>query len=503
MPLIRKAEKVDILLTCEGTFPYVKGGVSSWIYQLIKGLPEFSFGIIFLGGQASQYEKPLYELPKNLIHLETRFLFDDLLPDKEIKALEGHKNLEERMRKLHYFFRSHQDTLAPELKELSFYKEIDHNQFLHSKKSFSFITSEYEKNCPQVPFIDYFWAVRNIHSPIWIVAQAAMEAPKFSLVHSPSTGYAGLLAAFLKNNYGKKFILTEHGIYLMERKIDIALSSWIEEYRLNLMKSSGEKNYIKELWVRLFQGINKFAYESADEIISLYSGAQKIQIQYGAKPEKTRIIPNGIDTAKFEKALKNRPKEMPKTVALIGRVVPIKDVKTFITAIKIASEKIKDIEGWVIGPTEEDKEYYLECLSLIKTLNLENNIKFKGFQKLEEIFSQVGILTLTSVSEGMPLVVIEGFAAGVPAVTSNVGACKELIYGKDEEDLRLGKAGEIIPSANPSAAAKAYVSLLNDKQLWQQYSQTALKRVKKLYEEKTLLNQYREIYLKETQKEKN
>ncbi len=503
MPVIKKAEKVDILLTCEGTFPYVKGGVSSWIYQLIKGLPEFSFGIIFLGGQASQYKEMAYELPENLIHLETHFLFDNLFAETEIKPLKGRKDLIERMKRLHYFFRSHNDTLSDELKKLDFYREIDHNQFLHSKKAFSFITSEYEKNCPQVPFIDYFWAVRNIHSPIWIVAEAAMSAPKFSLVHSPSTGYAGLLAAFLKNNFNRKFILTEHGIYLMERKIDIALSSWIEEYRLNLMKSSGEKNYIKELWVRLFQGINKFAYESADQIISLYSGARKVQIQYGALPEKTRIIPNGINTAKFEKALKNRPKETPKTVALVGRVVPIKDVKTFITAIKIASEKIRDVEGWIIGPVDEDKEYYEECLSLIRTLNLEEKIKFKGFQKLEDIFSRVGVLTLTSVSEGMPLVIIEGFAAGVPAVASNVGACYELIYGKDEEDIKLGKAGEIIPAANPSAAAKAYVSLLNDRDLWSQYSRNALKRVKKLYEEEKLLNQYREIYIEAIKKERN
>lgn len=503
MPIIRKAKKVDVLLVCEGTFPYIKGGVSSWIYQLIKDLPDFSFGIIFLGGTPQQYKEIAWELPENLIHLETHFLFDNSVSNCKVKYLEGHKDLIETMRKLHYFFRSHNDNIPDELKKLSFYKKIDHNQFLYSEKSFSFIVSEYEKNCPQVPFIDYFWTIRNIHSPVWLVAQVAMQALEFSIVHSPSTGYAGMLGAFLKNNYGKKFILTEHGIYLRERKIDIAISSWIEEYRLNLMKAPQEKNHLKEIWIRFFHGINKFAYESADEIISLYEGARKIQIQLSAKPEKTKVIPNGINISKFENALKNRPKEIPKVVALIGRVVPIKDVKTFITAIKIASESLKDIEGWIIGPTQEDKEYYLECLWLVKTLNLEEKIKFKGFQKLEEIFNKIGCLTLTSISEGMPLVVIEGFAAGVPAVTTNVGSCYELIYGKDEEDIKLGKAGEIIPTSNPLAAAKAYVSILTNANLWQQYSQNALNRVRKFYEEQKMLKKYKEIYLEAVKMEKN
>lgn len=488
--------KVDILLICEGTFPYIKGGVSSWINQLIRGLPQFSFGIIFLGGNSKDYGSPQYELPDNVKHFETHFLFDSLFDKHSRKQIIGKKDLPEKMRELHGWFRSHGNTLSDELKKLDFYKKIDHAQFLRSRKAFSFITSEYKRNCPDVPFVEYFWTVRNIHSPIWIIAETAMKAPEFKVVHSPSTGYAGLLASFLKNNYGKKFILTEHGIYLLERKIDIMLSTWIEEYRINLLKSSGEKNYIKDLWIRFFQGINKFAYESADEIISLYSGAQKIQLQYGAAPEKSRIIPNGINLEKFLPAISARAGKIPHVAALIGRVVPIKDVKSFITAIKIASAKIKDLEGWIVGPQEEDRQYYEECLQLTRTLNLEKQIKFLGFKKVEDILPKIGLLTLTSVSEGMPLVILEGFAAGVPAVATNVGACAELIYGKNEQDLKIGKAGEIVTVGNTSALAAAYVSILSDRSLWERYSAAAIERVKKFYDEKELLKEYSDIYQK-------
>ena len=75
-----KSESVDIMLFSEGTYPYVKGGVSSWILQLMKGLPQFSFGVCFIGATPYMDGKPMqinYEFPPNLKHLEVHYLFDD------------------------------------------------------------------------------------------------------------------------------------------------------------------------------------------------------------------------------------------------------------------------------------------------------------------------------------------------------------------------------------------------------------------------------------------
>ncbi len=490
---MKKADKVDILLICEGTFPYIKGGVSSWIYQLINGLKDFSFGVIFIGGNPSDYNGIKYELPENLIHLESHFLFD-LKEYSEKEKIKGNKNLIPTMRDLHYWFRTHGDSLKDELKKFDFYNKIDEKQFLYSKRSFQFIIEEYKKNANDVPFIDYFWTVRNIHAPIWKIVNIAKNAPQFKIVHSPSTGYAGFLAAFLKENYKKNFILTEHGIYLMERKIDIMLSNWIKEYRINLLKGSSEKNYLKELWIRFFQGINKFAYENADKIISLYNGAKKMQINIGADEKKCEVISNGINIERFYKIYQKR-KETKNVIGLVGRVVPIKDIKTFITAIKIASKEIPDIEGWIVGPQDEDKEYFEECLELTRTLNIENNIKFFGFKPIDEVLENIKILTLTSISEGMPLVILEAFGAGVPCVATSVGSCSELIYGRDEDDIKLGKAGEITPVANAEVIAKRYVEILKNKDLWEKYSRTALERVRRYYDENKLFQRYRELYL--------
>lgn len=159
------------------------------------------------------------------------------------------------------------------------------------------------------------------------------------------------------------------------------------------------------------------------------------------------------------------------------------------------ANRIPTVEGWIVGPEDEDPEYAKECHFLVESLGLQENIKFLGFQNIKDILPKTGILTLTSISEGMPLVVIEGFAAGVPAVTTDVGSCSQLVYGGlDEEDKKLGKAGEVVPIANPEALAKAYIKLLTNPEEWYRYQRTALERVKRYYSLEKFLNRYRKLY---------
>nr|MBP7230144.1 DUF3492 domain-containing protein [Moraxellaceae bacterium] len=53
--IIRKAKKADVGLLLEGTFPFVSGGVSSWVNQIIRGFPELTFAICFIGSRRQDY----------------------------------------------------------------------------------------------------------------------------------------------------------------------------------------------------------------------------------------------------------------------------------------------------------------------------------------------------------------------------------------------------------------------------------------------------------------
>jgi glycosyltransferase involved in cell wall biosynthesis len=106
-----------------------------------------------------------------------------------------------------------------------------------------------------------------------------------------------------------------------------------------------------------------------------------------------------------------------------------------------------------------------------------------------------GLLTLTSISGGMPLVVLEGFAAGLPAVTTDVGSCRDLIYGGlDEEDVAIGEAGAVTKIANPTELAEQYLKILGDETLWHRMQTNGLQRVKRYYRQEMFLQRYRSLY---------
>ncbi len=490
---------VDVLLIAEGTYPYIRGGVSSWIDELLNGLKEFKFGVIFLGGKREDYEEIQYEFPSNLVYYSEIFLFDKLrkTPAK-IKKVKS-KGLIKELENFHFWFKRNlykTDAIPSTLKNLNFYlKTLNLNYFLYSKEAWNFIVEMYSNFANYTPFIDYFCNIRNIHLPLFSVASVALQIPDFKVVHSPSTGYAGFLGSILAYNKKKAFIITEHGIYTRERKIDILNTDILSDRRLFLYKNPEEIDPIKETWIEFFTILSKLAYDEADFIVSLFENAKKIQIMYGANSKKCRVIPNGVDFEKFYSLLEKRPQEIPKIVALIGRVVPIKDIKTFIKSIKIASLEIPQIEGWIVGPIDEDPEYYNECLKFVSVLGLEEKIKFTGYKNIEEILPKIGLVTLTSISEGMPLIILEALASGVPCVTTDVGACKQILYGGiDEKDFTIGKAGEIVPIGDPEKTAKAYIELLTNKTLWKNYQKNGIERIKRYYTKEKLFDSYRNLY---------
>ena len=234
---------------------------------------------------------------------------------------------------------------------------------------------------------------------------------------------------------------------------------------------------------------------AADQITCLYEGNRLRQITEGAPPEKIRLVPNGISVTRFQPALKRRTDTIPMVIGLAGRVVPIKDVKTFIRAIDIARQTLPDVEGWILGPMEEDPAYVEECLNLVEQLQLGQQLRFCGFQSLPDTVHQLGLLVLTSISEAQPLVVLEGFAAGIPSVCTDVGSCRELVLGGSKpDDQAIGAAGAIVGIADPQAVADACTGLLANPERWHEAQKAALNRVHRWYTDEQMFQRYHQLY---------
>lgn len=491
-------QRADITLLLEGTYPFVRGGVSGWVHQIILGLPQFTFGLIFLGARSSDYEGAKYSLPDNVVHLECHYLWDHNLLAKP-KACKGNNQYFADAEKLHDWFRDPGIGYDAQLAKLVLSgmgqsSGCTAEDFFYSEAAWDKICASHQRFCPDGAFINYLWTIRAMHGPLFKLATIAHQLPATGAFHSISTGFAGFLGTIAHNLTGRPLILTEHGIYTKERKIDLQ-SIFIKEHRdyLSDAPDKGMK-YYDQLWIRYFESLGRLIYQNSNPIISLYERNRQRQVADGADAERTLVIPNGMKTEQFIALRNQRPEKIPMVIGLLGRIVPIKDIKTFIRAMRSVVSQCPEAEGWLIGPEEEDPSYVLECKSLVHNLGLENNVRFLGFQKISDILPKLGLLVLTSISEAFPLVILEAYSSGIPVVTTDVGGCREVIEGNTPEDRALGSAGIVVPIAEPETTARAILALLTDEARWYAAQQAGIKRVENYYTEDIVLSSYVDIY---------
>ena len=183
-------------------------------------------------------------------------------------------------------------------------------------------------------------------------------------------------------------------------------------------------------------------------------------------------------------------------MALIGRVVPIKDVKTYIEAARILAQQVPDLRAFVIGPTDEDPEYHAECLALVAEYGLETTVIFTGSVNILEYLGSIHVMVLTSLSESQPLVVLEAGAAGIPFVATDVGSCREIIEGRPEENPHLGFGGAITHLADAGEIASAVGALLTGHERRHKAGAALRARVSAHYRSEQAAGAYRELYAK-------
>jgi glycosyltransferase involved in cell wall biosynthesis len=312
--------------------------------------------------------------------------------------------------------------------------------------------------------------------------------------HALCTGYACLYLALCKIKTGQRCLLTEHGIYTNERKIEITAAEWLLDRKamsLDIRRNRHDRD-LKDFWIDTFSGYSRLAYEAADAIVTLYEGNTQFQISDGAPIDKIRLIPNGVDVERYQAIPKKRGGSA--AIALIGRVVPIKDVKTFLRACLDLKKRIPDIKAYVLGPVDEDPDYYQECVTLVKKCGLEEQVEFTGKVNLETWLPKIDVVVLTSISEAQPLVLLEAGACGIPSVATDVGSCREILYGRHDEEPFLGRGGVIVPLSEPQAVAKGVGDLLSDPEKYEACSKAIQARVQKYYHRMDQAKAYRELY---------
>ncbi|WP_255325617.1 MULTISPECIES: GT4 family glycosyltransferase PelF [Sphingobium] len=138
---------------------------------------------------------------------------------------------------------------------------------LSNPKIFDLFTHYYDTAFRSASFHHFFWAMRVLLGGL--LKKLFAPLPKARVYHTISTGFAGLLAARAAYETGRPAFITEHGIYMLERQIEIMMADWIGDQIETGLTLDREGHDLRDLWLAVFQTYTCACYDARDPIIAL------------------------------------------------------------------------------------------------------------------------------------------------------------------------------------------------------------------------------------------
>ena len=197
------------------------------------------------------------------------------------------------------------------------------------------------------------------------------------------------------------------------------------------------------------------------------------------------VIPNGVDLERFIVSSENERKGNAKTIIFVGRLHPVKGVQYLIEAMAIVHQEMPDAKLVIVG--DGDERSRLE--ELVEKLNLSDCIQFAGRMPQENIprlMCQADIFALSSLSEGLPVALLEVMAARLPIVATNVGGIPDIV----EE----GVNGYLVNAKNPNEIADRILILLRSDEVRNKISINNREKAK-LYTWDKIIGMVEKVYL--------
>ncbi|WP_285240565.1 GT4 family glycosyltransferase PelF [Arthrobacter sp. G.S.26] len=507
-------EDVDVAIVMESTYPFLKGGVSAVVHDIVTHNPDLSYGIIHITWDSDAPLTDLYGMPSNVRWVRTVFLsMDEHRQDFQgVASRDLGMTAPEREALSHRFFDAlyalseHGDVeglwelidegMNERTRQYPLWALLGSREFMQTLQD----------RMPQLnlSLANSFWTLRNFFSLAYAVLGETM--PRASVYHAHTTGYASLLGAAAARDHNTSFLLTEHNLYvrdtvntLLDR--NMALSITAEDYRTFDVTAE------QRAWMAWWTEMGRFCYPSARLITYLYPSAITEAARLGADMDKSVVVPNGMVIAEFDEKFRARQDALTKMEAegpdyvwhlvYIARVVPIKGLLDLLSSMEILRDRgYPNLHLDVLGPTEHVPEYYEACLAKIDALGLNDHVTIHGTVHVRDMLDQFDLLVLPSYNEGQPIVILEAMAAGIPTVGSDVGGVAQQISDNltTADGRVIGPCGETVTPGNVQQMADGIQAVIGNLANYASYAANARTRVQELFQMHEVMSSYNQIY---------
>ena len=247
-----------------------------------------------------------------------------------------------------------------------------------------------------------------------IYGKLKLDRPDVLHCHNAAAAILGAIPA--RAARVKRIVVTRHGAvsppYLWRRELRFAVASrccdWVvavcEQARNNLMAAP---------------------FAARKKIVRIYNAASALNRDGVLAPSKAGF-----------------------TLLNVGRLSPVKDQETLLKAFAIAKVETPDLQLWIVGGGSLRTK--LEGLS--QQLGLCDSVTFFGERAdVSPFLLAADLFILSSITEGLPISLLEALAAGIPAIVTDVGGISEV--------ARLSDAAVTVPPSSPAALAAAITKM--------------------------------------------
>ena len=471
-----------VCLLTEGTYPFVRGGVSTWCHEMIAGLPEIEFIVYALVGGPGVVAE--YSVPANVVQLLPVPLYGhQSLRDYNRRDLGPHpKATSKRTLRAEFLPRfdvvlteivrgmehGSPDLLADAFASLyAYFRENDYDWTMRQRDVWEMALAFFGSEAFHARFMSSLEAVELVRSLYRYFIPLAIELPEADVYHTSASGLCGIGSIVAKRSLGARTLLTEHGVYLRERVLELARSG------APISDRTIKKNF--------FSAVARATYATSDVISPVCSYNTRWEEFYGVDPGRIDVVYNGVDETRF--ADLGRSPARP-TVCAVLRIDPLKDVPTLIAAAAVTRRSVPNVHFKIWGPAP-DLAYYETCTKLVASLDLGNTVEFMGSTSdPAAAYADSHVVALSSISEGFPYTIIEAMMSAKPVVATDVGGIREAV----------DKFGFVVPPKNPQRLGESLAKLLIDPEGTVALGKAARAFALERFTQATFLENYRALY---------
>jgi glycosyltransferase involved in cell wall biosynthesis len=229
--------------------------------------------------------------------------------------------------------------------------------------------------------------------------------------------------------------------------------------------------------------LERLAARWTDRILTLTDAEAEQHLALGVgRREQFVTIPSGVDLESVLAAVPRRVVPQGRIIGTVGRLTAIKGQEHLIRATPILLKRHPDVTVLLVGEGEQRES--LQRLS--DALGVSRAVHFTGHREdVASLIAGMDVFVLPSLNEGMGRVLVMAMALGKPIVASRTGGVPEL--------LENGRAGVLVPPANPEAIAEAVGDLLDNPQKAKALIEAGSRRAPR-YSTRVMLDSLEKLY---------